>query len=309
MAKFWYLCAIFVATIGIALSIKPDLNLFQTTALDKAALQEQVSTGTRTLGNLRKSNDLQVDELSYLLRVFGLIHKLSTGALKPLHHVRPGESVTSAAAIVAVVGSDSVRTRGEDEPFLSAPTNEALQTLVSASAGFVSAVERLSGRLPHAFELRVAKASAKDSPYVIWNVTSGVVTLNSFVLPYLATLQSDFFNNTFQKMSADVAAMPEEVGAAATCVAIAQRIVGYLQESIWECIVCIVVLAIGLPLAANFLLAAMMEQLCDYFGWPAQTCTDLVLSALVLVDILLPLFAYVIVKACKLQAGACTQSS
>ena len=45
-------------------------------------------------------------------------------------------------------------------------------------------------------------------------------------------------------------------------VKMAQRTLEAVKYNMWECIVCIIVLGIAFPMAANFLLAAIVQFLC-----------------------------------------------
>lgn len=216
-------------------------------------------------------------------------------------------------AVVSTTGVPRERT-SPAEPFLSSPDAALSEVMQVANAAAERTAALLGLSLRHTFALAPLNDTLAASGRVLgclYDLDRGVVYVAPSLYAALVEVPLAWAQHSYAELEqqssvlhATNAARPSST-ALDTLLALGAAAVRALHQSVWECLACIIVLAIGLPLAANFVLADLVQLLCKVYQVPAATCIDYVLAAVLLVDLLLPLFAYAIFKVCKLQAGAC----
>jgi len=242
-----------------------------------------------------------------------LLYRLATGSLRAVNIVtklEDGRLSDESPAMMAVIKSDQPHLRENGEAFLSVCGEDENSKKLRAISGFaqmyIDAVERIGVQLPYGFTLRIMDNShMEDAQAIVYDAASGVVELHPRWAELIVNIPLEIVSEAYTVMAHDLPSI-EASSALERLVKMAQRTLEAVKYNMWECIVCIIVLGIAFPMAANFLLAAIVQFLCHELHIVPQTCAQYLLSVLLLINVLLPLFAYAIFKICKLQSKACT---
>jgi len=217
------------------------------------------------------------------------------------------ENLQKLSLIVVIPGTP--KPRGTEALISLQPSVSVFAPLLSVMNRVGEIMENLFSEKLFSFTLGTFEPTdTSQFTAAIYNIQNNEVLLNSNLLKLIPTIPTNELLNIYTKYFDVITAIrfDEQHNIDWSSVKINfVELFGIVNESLWLCIVCIVVASYVVPFAANYIMINLALLLCQYLNLDAGTCQILWTSAIALVFALLPIFAYLIFLACNLQS--CTQ--
>lgn len=226
--------------------------------------------------------------------------------------------------VVVLLGRDAPQRRAPGQPFLTIEPASLLPTAAinQAAAAYEAAVNRtlfpiriqladLAARSQRPAD-RPARPGDEVRPYVVYDVSKGLVTVDAQLLAGLekvaqaqavvAASAGAFLESLAGMVGKHLGPVDPfvvfEMASTASGVAVAAAFASAVP--MWFCLACPAVLGLALPLAINMGLGELVNLACDHFRLSPEQCLDLGVGALAVGFVLAMASALPIFKVCKM---------